>query len=119
MRCSAVTSPRRRWTRPRRILLARLAGAPSVREADPVVVCETGGVQYNAATRGLFRDLRRHLDQARAAWTGADPFAGEVWQVALLGLQPNPSRRWPATQGIIDFRLIELAWLREIARHWA
>ena len=102
-----------------RILLARLAGAPSVREADPAVVCETGGVQYNAATRGLFRDLRRHLDEARAAWTGADPFAGEVWQVALLGLQPNPSRRWPATQGIIDFRLIELAWLREIARHWA
>ena len=42
-----------------RILLARLAGAPSVREADPAVVCEAGGVQYNAATRGLFRDLRR------------------------------------------------------------
>ena len=102
-----------------RILLARLAGARSLREADPAVVCEAGGVQYNSATRGLFRDLRRHLDQARAAWTGADPFAGEVWQVALLGLQPNPSRRWPATQGVIDFRLIELAWLREIARHWA
>ncbi len=102
-----------------RILLARLAGAPSVRDADPAVVCETGGVQYNSAIRGLFRDLRRHLDQAWAAHTGADPFAGEVWQVALLGLQPNPSRRWPATQGIIDFRPIELAWLREIARHWA
>jgi integrase len=102
-----------------RILLARLDGAPSLREADPAVVCETGGVQYNSATRGLFRDLRRHLDQAWAACTGADPFAGEVWQVALLGLQPNPSRRWPATQGVIDFRPIELAWLREIARHWA
>ena len=102
-----------------RILLARLAGAPSVRDADPAVVCETGGVQYNSATRGLFRDLRRHLDVAWAAHTGADPFAGEVWQVALLGLQPNPSRRWPATQGVIDFRLIELAWLREIAMHWA
>ncbi len=102
-----------------RILLARLAGAPSVREADPAIVCEAGGVQYNAATRGLFRDLRRHLDVAWAAHTGADPFAGEVWQVALLGLQPNPSRRWPATQGVIDFRLIELAWLREIAMHWA
>ena len=46
-------------------------------------------------------------------------FAGEVWQVALLGLQPNPSRRWPATQGIIDFRPVELDWLREIAVHWA
>jgi len=102
-----------------RILLARFAGAPSVRRADPGAVCETGGVQYNSAIRGLFRDLRRHLDVAWAAHTGADPFAGEVWQVALLGLQPNPSRRWPATQGIIDFRLIELAWLREIAMHWA
>jgi len=53
-----------------RILLARLAGAPSVRHADPAVVCETGGVQYNSATRGLFRDLRRHLDQTWAACTG-------------------------------------------------
>jgi integrase len=90
-----------------------------VRDADPAVVCETGGMQYNSAIRGLFRDLRRHLDQAWAACTGADPFAGEVWQVALLGLQPSPSRRWPATQGIIDFRPIELAWLREIVLHWA
>ena len=102
-----------------RILLARLDGAASVRDADPAVVCETGGMQYNSAIRGLFRDLRRHLDQAWAACTGADPFAGEVWQVALLGLRPNPSRRWPATQGIIDFRPVELAWLREIAMHWA
>ncbi|MGH3303145.1 MAG: tyrosine-type recombinase/integrase [Streptosporangiaceae bacterium] len=102
-----------------RILLARLAGAPSLREADPAIVCEAGGVQYNSATRGLFRDLRRHLDQARAAHAGTDPFAGEVWQVALLGLQPNSSRRWPATQGVVDFRLIEASWLREITMHWA
>ena len=102
-----------------RILLARLTGAPSLREADPAIVCEAGGVQYNSATRGLFRDLRRHLDLARVADTGADPFAGEVWKVALLGLQPNPSRRWPATHGVIDFRPIQMAWLRGIARHWA
>ncbi|MFI5068986.1 MAG: tyrosine-type recombinase/integrase, partial [Streptosporangiales bacterium] len=102
-----------------RILLARLAGTPSLREADPQIACEAGGVQYNSAARGLFRDLRRHLDQAWAACTGADPFAGEVWQVALLGLQPNPSRRWAATQGIIDFRPIELAWLRDTVRDWA
>lgn len=101
-----------------RILLARLGNAASLREADPQLVCESGGMQYNAATRGLFRDLRRHLDLARAQYTGTDPFTGDVWQVALLDLQANASRRWPATQGEIDFRVIEQAWLREIVKEW-
>ena len=102
-----------------RILLARLGGAASLRDADPQVVCESGGVEYNSATRGLFRDLRRHLDRAWAQYTGADPFAGDVWQVALLDLHVNASRRWPATQGVIDFGVIEPAWLREIVKDWA
>ena len=74
---------------------------------------------YNSATRGLFRDLRRHLDRAWAQHTGADPFAGDLWQVALLDLHVNASRRWPATQGVVDFRPIELPWLREIVKDWA
>ena len=102
-----------------RILLTRLAGAASLREADPQAVCESGGVQYNAGTRGLFRDLRRHLDRARAAWTGTDPFAGDVWQVALLDLSVNASRRWAATQGVIELQVIEPGWLREIVKDWA
>ena len=83
-----------------RILLGRLGDAASLREADPQAVCESGGGAYNSATRGLFRDLRRHLDRAWAQHTGADPFAGDVWQVALLDLPVNASRRWPATQGV-------------------
>ncbi len=102
-----------------RILLARLGDAASLREADPQLVCESGGMQYNSATRGLFRDLRRHLDRAWARYAGADPFAGDVWQVALLDLRINASRRWPATRGVIDFRVIEPAWLREIVKDWA
>jgi integrase len=102
-----------------RILLARLGDAASLREADPLVVCESGGMQYNAATRGLFRDLRRHLDRGWAQHAGADPFAGDVWQVALLDLRINASRRWPATRGVLDFRGVEPAWLREIVKHWA
>lgn len=102
-----------------RILLARLAGAASLREADPQLVCESGGMVYNAATRGLLRGLRRHLDRAWAQYAGADPFAGDVWQVALLDLRINASRRWPATQGVIDFSVVEVAWLREIAKDWA
>ena len=102
-----------------RILLARLGGAASLREADPQVVCESGGTQYNAGTRGLFRSLRRHLDRAWSQYAGADPFAGDVWQVALLDLPVNASRRWPATQGEIDFGVIEPAWLREIVKDWA
>ncbi|MGH3847689.1 MAG: hypothetical protein ACRDS0_40690, partial [Pseudonocardiaceae bacterium] len=50
---------------------------------------------------------------------GADPCTGDVWQVALLELAINASRRWPTTQGVIDFRVVELAWLREIVKDWA
>jgi integrase len=102
-----------------RILLARLAGSSSLREADPQAVCESGGVQYNSTTRGLFRDLRRHLDRAWAVHAGVDPFAGDVWQVALLDLHRNASRRWPAAKGVVDFRVIELVWLRDIVKDWA
>ena len=102
-----------------RILLARICGGASLREADPRAVCESGGVQYNAGTRGLFRDLRCHLDRARARYAGTDPFAGDVWQVALLDLPVNASRRWAATQGVIDLRVIEPGWLREIVKDWA
>jgi len=102
-----------------RILASRLEGASSVRHADSEAVCESGGVQYNSDIRSLFRDLRRHLERAWVAHTGTDPFAGDVWQVALLDLQSNGSRRWPATDGAIDFGLIEPGWLREVVKDWA
>jgi integrase len=102
-----------------RILLGRLGGAGSLREADPQAVCECGGTVYNTSTRGLFRSLRRHLDRAAAQYAGTDPFAGDVWQVALLDLPVNASRRWPATQGVIDFGVVTVPWLREIAKDWA
>jgi integrase/BMFP domain-containing protein YqiC len=102
-----------------RTLVARLQGCASLREADPQLVCESGGMLYNAGVRGLFRDLRLHLDRAWAQHTGVDPFTGDVWQVALLELPVNPSRRWSGTRGVIDLRVIELAWLREIVKDWA
>ncbi|MGH9137865.1 MAG: tyrosine-type recombinase/integrase [Acidimicrobiales bacterium] len=102
-----------------RILVSRLEGAASIRDADPEAVCESGGVQYNSAVRGLFGDLRRHLERAWADHVGADPYAGDVWEVALLDLQSNGSRRWPATQGVVDFGSIELRWLREVLKEWA
>jgi hypothetical protein len=102
-----------------RILLSRLTGAASLRDADPAAVCESGGVQYNSAIRGLFGDVRRHLDRAFGQHAGVDPFSGDVWQVALLDLQANASRRWPATQGAVDFGPIELTWLREVVKGWA
>lgn len=102
-----------------RILTSRLADVDSVRHADPEAICESGGVQYNAAARGLFRDLRRHVDRGWVAHTGGDPYAGDVWEVALLDLQANGSRRWPATHGVVDFAPIELGWLREVLKAWA
>jgi integrase len=102
-----------------RILISRLTGADSLRDADPQAVCESGGVQYNDSIRGLFADLRRHLDRAWAQHSGADPFAGDLWQVSLLNLQSNGSRRWPATQGVVDFTTIEVTWLRGVVKEWA
>ncbi|MGH9267307.1 MAG: tyrosine-type recombinase/integrase [Acidimicrobiales bacterium] len=102
-----------------RILVSRLVGTSSARDADPGAVCEAGGVQYNSDIRSLFRDLRRYLDRAWVAYAGVDPYAGEVWEVALLDLQANASRPWPATAGVIDFRGVELRWLRQILKHWA
>ncbi len=102
-----------------RILISRLVGCTSIREADPEVICESGGTQYNSAIRGLFCDLARHLERAWVAYSGADPYLGDVWEVALLDLQSNGSRRWPATEGAIDFGVIELVWLREVTKDWA
>lgn len=103
-----------------RILVGRLAGVRSLRGADPQAVCESGGVQYNSDIRSLFRDLGRYLNLAWISYTGADPCAGEIWEVALLELKTNASRPWPpATEGVIDFRPVELGWLREILKHWA
>ena len=100
-------------------LVNRLVGADSLRQADPEAICESGGVQYNSAIKSVFRDLRRYVERAWAAHTGADPYAGDVWEVALLDLCSNGSRRWPAVAGIVDFRPIELPWLREVTKEWA
>jgi hypothetical protein len=102
-----------------RILINRLEGASSILSVDPEAVCESGGVQYNSTSRGLFRDLRRHLERAWTQYTGIDPYAGDVWRVELLDLQSNGSRRWPATEGTVDFAAIELRWLREVLKDWA
>ncbi|HLX51605.1 MAG TPA: tyrosine-type recombinase/integrase [Streptosporangiaceae bacterium] len=102
-----------------RILVARLGDAASIRAADPQAVSRAGGVQYNSAVRGLFRDLHRYVNQARVRYSGTDPFDGDLWQVALLELPVNGSRRWSATLGTIDLRVIEPVWLREIVRNWA
>ena len=102
-----------------RILVDRLVGVGSVRHTDPEVVCESGGLQYNSAIKGLFRDVRRYLERAWVAYSGVDPYDGDVWQVALLDLQSNGSRRWPATEGTVDFRPVELGWLREVVKGWA
>jgi hypothetical protein len=119
-RCSAATSRRRRWTPPRCGSCSPASAlpphcAPPTRRSS----ASPAAWEYNATTRGLFRDLRRHLDRAWAQHAGADPFAGDVWQVALLDLRINASRRWPATQGVLDFRAIDPPWLREVVKDWA
>ena len=101
------------------ILIRRLEGPSSIRRADPEAVCEMGGVQYNSIIRGLFQDLRRHVERAWMAHVGADPYAGDLWEVGLLDLQPNGSRRWQARQGVVNFGDIELCWLREVTKDWA
>lgn len=102
-----------------RMLTSRLRDVPSLRAADPQAVCPEGGAGSSLGIRGLFRDLLRYVNQARARYSGIDPFDGEVWEVALLELPVNSTRRWPGTQGVIDLRVIEPRWLRGIVRNWA
>ena len=101
-----------------RMLVNRLGGVGSIRRADHEAVGESGGMQSNSVVRGLFRHLRRHLERAWADHTGIDAYGGDIWEIALLDLRPNGSRRWPATEGVVDFRVIELDWLREVIRSW-
>lgn len=102
-----------------RIVVARLKGAASVRQLDLEAICASGGMQYNAAAKGLLRDLSRHLELAWSTYSGADPYAGDCWKVAPLDLQPNGSRRYRATEGVVDFRPVGQNWLREVIKQWA
>jgi integrase len=106
--------PRQIWR-----ITRRLEGVESLRLADAEAICESGGIQYNSIIRGMFRDLQRHLQRAWVAHTGTDPYAGDVWEVRLLDLQLNGSRRWAARLGVVDFAAIRLPWLREVAKDWA
>ena len=102
-----------------RVVVARLAGSASVRDVDLEALWSSGGQQYNATAKGLARDLGRHLDRAWCSYVGTDPYAGDVWELALLDLEANGSRRHPVTVGVVDFRAIEQVWLRELAKQWA
>ncbi len=102
-----------------RVVASRLAGATSIRHLDLEELWSRGGLQYNATAKGLARDLRRHIERAWCSYTGADPCAGDVWELALLDLQSNGSRRYPVTEGVVDFRPIDQVWLRELAKGWA
>jgi integrase len=102
-----------------RIVVGRLVGVTSVRTIDVEAVCVAGGLQYNAAAKGLLRDLGRHVELAWSRFTGADPYAGDRWKVGPLELFPNGSRRYPARTGVVDFAPIGEVWLREVAKAWA
>jgi integrase len=101
-------------------LVTRLDGeVVSLREGDATQVWQGSGITAGTPSWLLFRDLRLHLDRAWSQYQGHDPYAGEVWHVALLDLQVKSNRRYRATHGVIDFRPITLDWLRDIVKDWA
>lgn len=102
-----------------RILVERLVGSTSIRRLDVERVCGAGGMKNNSEAKALLRDLGRILERAWILHTGADPYAGDLWQVALLDLQSNGSRRYPATQGVLDLGPIDQTWLRNVLKEWA
>jgi len=102
-----------------RIVAGRLTGATSVRTIDVEALCVAGGLQYNAAAKGLLRDLSRYVEVAWSRFSGADPYAGDRWEVGPLELFPNGSRHYPARCGVVDFAPISEVWIRELAKAWA
>ncbi len=87
-----------------RILISRLVGCTSMREADPEVICESGGTQYNSAIRGLFCDLARHLERAWVAYSGPIPTSvtsgrWRCWTSSPTARGAGPLLRAPSTSG--------------------
>jgi hypothetical protein len=71
-----------------RILVARLGDAASMRAADPQAVARAGGVQYNSAVRGLFRDLHRYVNSS----------AGSAFSSAPRSRDPKEPSSSPASR---------------------
>jgi hypothetical protein len=100
VRTPSCPTPTRRWnTRFSRCGKAQVAAGldDDAFDSDPADSwpCPGGGVR---AGEGLLRDLRRILERAWVVHTGADPYAGGIWQVCLLDMYSNGSRRSPATR---------------------
>lgn len=65
----------------------------------------------------LFRSMRTALLRARVAFDGVDLTAGDVWDCELLGLSARPGESHTAASGcLLDFRPVQQAWLRELAK---
>ena len=74
-----------------RILLARLTGVGSLRDANPEAVCESGGTQYNSATKDCSGTCASTWNGPGSSTPVPTRTAGDLWQVALLGLHANAS----------------------------
>ena len=103
-----------------RILLTRLTGAGSLRDADP-----TDRLRERRHCLQL-RDRADCSGTCVCTWTGPGRSTpaptrspGTCGRWRCWACTPTLLGRGAATHGVVDFRPIELPWLREIVKDWA
>ena len=102
-----------------RIVVARLKGAASIRELTSGAICASGGMQYNAAAKGLYARSQPSSRGAPHLRPAAEPIpmpgTAGTWRRWISSRTAPAGYR--ATEGVVDFRPVGQNWLREDHRH--
>jgi integrase len=72
----------------------------------------------NAGQRSFLRSARLHLTRLQARHGRQDPYDGDLWDAALLGLVASGTRPYPAIRGTLDFSEITLSWVKHLVKQW-
>jgi len=77
-----------------------------------------GLTRTNTAQRSFLRSARLHLTRLQVRYGYQNPYAGDIWDVAVLGLMASTSRPYLATRGVLDFTEITVAWVKNLVKDW-
>jgi integrase len=72
----------------------------------------------NTGQRSFLRSARLHLTRLQVRHGYQNPYEGDIWDVAVLGLIASTSRPYLATRGVLDFTGITVAWVKHLVKEW-
>lgn len=77
-----------------------------------------GLTRSNGGQRSFLRSARMHLTRLQVRHGYQNPYEGDIWDVAVLGLVASPSQPYLATRGVLDFTGITVAWVKHLVKEW-